>query len=98
MAPHIKSEIFPGAGKTSDADLLAHAKASVKTCYHPCGTCRMGAEDDSMAVLTPDLKVKGIDGLRVFDVSMMPNITSGNTNAPAMAVADRAVDIMMGAA
>lgn len=98
MAPHIKAEIFPGAGKTSDADLLDHAKASVKTCYHPCGTCRMGAEDDPMAVLTPDLKVKGIDGLRVFDVSMMPNITSGNTNAPAMAVADRAVDIMMGAA
>ena len=97
MARHIRAEIFPGAGKTSDADLLAHAKASVKTCYHPCGTCKMGAEDDPMAVLTPDLKVKGIDGLRVFDVSMMPNITSGNTNAPAMAVADRAVDIMMGA-
>lgn len=97
MARHIKAEIFPGPALTSDADLLDHCKRSVKTCYHPCGTCKMGAQDDPLAVLTPDLKVKGIDGLRVFDVSMMPRITSGNTNAPAMAVADRAVDIMMGA-
>ena len=56
----------------------------------------MGTDDDPLAVLTPDLKVKGVDGLRVLDVSMMPTIVSGNTNAPAMAVADRGVDIMMG--
>jgi choline dehydrogenase len=98
LARHIRAEIFPGPATVSDADLLAHCKRTVKTNYHPCGTCRMGAEDDPMAVLTPDLRVKGIAGLRVFDVSMMPGIPSGNTNAPAMAVADRAVDIMMGAA
>lgn len=98
MAKVIKGEIFPGEAFRSDAELLAHCKRTVKTNYHPCGTARMGAEDDPLAVLTPDLRVKGIEGLRVFDVSMMPRITSGNTNAPAMAVADRGVDIMMGAA
>ncbi|MFN3605709.1 MAG: GMC oxidoreductase, partial [Cypionkella sp.] len=80
----------------TDSDLAQHCRRSVKTCYHPCGTAKMGADTDPMAVLTPDLRVKGIGGLRVFDVSMMPNIPSGNTNAPAMAVANRAVDIMMG--
>lgn len=93
---YVKGEIFPGTQITTDAELLEHCKRTVKTNYHPCGTCRMGRQDDPMAVLTPDLKVKGIAGLRVFDVSIMPNIISGNTNAPAMAVADRAVDIMMG--
>jgi len=96
MAKVIAGEIFPGTSQVSDADLLAHCKRTVKTNYHPCGTCRMGTDDDPLAVLTPDLKVKGVDGLRVLDVSMMPTIVSGNTNAPAMAVADRGVDIMMG--
>jgi choline dehydrogenase len=95
MDRHIKAEIFPGPKVTSDADLLTHCKRTVKTNYHPCGTCRMGTDDDLLAVLTPDLRVKGVDGLRVFDVSMMPRIPSGNTNAPAMAVADRGVDLMM---
>jgi choline dehydrogenase-like flavoprotein len=58
----------------------------------------MGHPDDPMAVLTPDLKVKGVTGLRVFDASMMPSIISSNTNATVMAVADRAVDIMMSSA
>lgn len=96
MAKYVKGEILPGSSRVSDAELLAHCKRTVKTNYHPCGTCRMGTGDDPLAVLTPDLKVRGIDGLRVFDVSLMPKIVSGNTNAPAMAVADRAVDIMMG--
>jgi choline dehydrogenase-like flavoprotein len=55
----------------------------------------MGRDDDPLAVLTPELKVRGVEGLRVFDASLMPNIICGNTNAPVMAVADRAVDIMM---
>lgn len=96
MAKHIKGEIFPGTQVTTDEELLVHCKKTVKTNYHPCGTCRMGTADDPLAVLTPDLKVKGIEGLRVFDVSMMPHIVSGNTNAPALAVADRAVDILLG--
>ncbi|MGB8416115.1 GMC oxidoreductase [Paraburkholderia sp.] len=61
----------------------------------PVGTCRMGRPNDFMSVLTPDLKVKGANGLRVFDASMMPSIISSSTNAMVMDVADRAVDIMM---
>lgn len=95
MRKYVKAELLPGASSTSDDELLNHCKRTVKTNWHPCGTCRMGTDDDPLAVLTPELKVRGVDGLRVIDVSMMPNIVSGNTNAPAMAVADRAVDIMM---
>ncbi len=94
----ITTEIFPGPQVASEAELVEHCRRTVKTNYHPCGTCRMGVENDPLAVLTPDLKVKGVENLRVFDVSMMPNIISGNTNAPTMAVADRGVDIMMGTA
>ena len=64
----------------------------VKTNYHPVGTARMGRDDDPMAVLDPQLRVRGIEGLRVFDGSVMPEIVSGNTNAPVMAIAHRAVE------
>ena len=67
----------------------------VKTNWHPVGTCKMGKDSDNMAVLNSKLQVKGIDNLRVFDVSMMPNIVAANTNAPAMAIADKATDIML---
>ena len=67
----------------------------IKTNWHPVGTCRMGRDDDSMAVLNSRLQVKGVRNLRVFDVSMMPNIVAANTNAPAMAIADKATDIML---
>jgi choline dehydrogenase len=69
----------------------------VKTNYHPVGTCRMGRDPDPDAVVTPDLAVRGIAGLRVVDASIMPTIPSGNTNAPVLAIADRAVDLLMGA-
>ena len=91
----IKKEIIPGENITSDQDLINHCKKTVKTCWHPVGTCKMGTEKDDLAVVTPDLKVKGIKNLRIFDASVMPNLISGNTNAPTMALADRAVDIMM---
>ena len=67
----------------------------VKTNWHPVGTCKMGKDNEEMAVLNSKLQVRGIDNLRVFDVSIMPNIISGNTNAPAMAIADNATDIML---
>jgi len=92
----VARELLPGAGIDSDADLREHCRRTVKTTYHPVGTCRMGRDDDPMSVLAPDLRVRGIDGLRVFDASMMPSIVSGNTNAAVMAVADRAVDLMLG--
>ena len=62
----------------------------------PVGTCKMGNENDKFSVVTPDLKVKDIKNLRIFDASVMPNIVSGNTNAPTIALADRAVDILQG--
>jgi len=68
----------------------------VKTNWHPVGTCKMGNENDEMAVLNTKLQVRGIKNLRVFDVSMMPNIVSANTNAPAMAIADKATDLLLG--
>jgi choline dehydrogenase len=94
----IERELLPGPGVVTDAELREHCRRTVKTNYHPVGTCRMGRSDDPLAVLTPDLRVRGVDGLRVFDASMMPNIVSGNTNAVVMAVADRAVALMMGEA
>ncbi len=96
MRDMLTSELFPGAEKASDADLEAHCKRMVKTTYHPVGTCRMGPDGDASAVLDAKLRVRGVDKLRVFDLSMMPSITSGNTNAPALAIADRAVALMMG--
>lgn len=96
MSEIVTRELLPGPDVTSDEALAAHCRRTVKTNYHPVGTCRMGRADDPMAVLTPDLKVKGVDGLRVFDASFFPNLVCGNTNAPVMAAADRAVDIMMG--
>ena len=67
----------------------------VKTNWHAVRTCKIGKDSDDMAVLNSKLQVKGIDNLRVFDVSMMPNIVAANTNAPAMAIADKATDIML---
>ena len=96
MKDMLTAEIYPGADKQSDQDLERHCKRNVKTNYHPVGTCRMGPDHDEMAVLDDKLRVRGIQGLRVFDVSMMPTLVSGNTNAPALAIADRAVTLMMG--
>ena len=67
----------------------------VKTKRQPVGTCKMGKDSDNMAVLNSNLQVRGIKNLRVFDVSMMPSIVAANTNAPAMAIADKATDIML---
>jgi choline dehydrogenase-like flavoprotein len=98
FASIVREEVGPGAGLRTDEALGDYVRRTTESNYHPVGTCRMGCDDDPMSVLTPDLKVKGIDGLRVFDASMMPEIISSNTNATVMAVADRAVDIMMGRA
>lgn len=92
----VKAEISPGPDVGSDEALESHCRHTVKTNYHPVGTCKMGADNDAMAVVTPDLRVRGVEGLRIFDASMMPNIISGNTNATVLAVADRAVAMLMG--
>ncbi|KTR98796.1 GMC family oxidoreductase [Pantoea dispersa] len=91
----VDEEIFPGAEVTSDDAISAHCRRMVKTGYHPVGTCRMGHDDDPLAVLHDDLRVRGVQRLRVVDASMMPNIISGNTNAVVMAVAHRAAELVL---
>ncbi len=91
----LRHEVLPGVEVSSDEELIRFIRDTTESNYHPVGTCRMGSDEDPMAVLTPDLKVRGTYGLRVFDASMMPSIISSNTNATVMAVADRAVDLML---
>ncbi len=98
MADVVTREIVPGPDVTDDEALAAHCKRTVKTNWHPTATCRMGTDDDPDAVVSADLKVRGVEGLRVFDASVMPSVPHANTNAPTMAVADRAVALMMGTA
>ena len=86
--------ITPAPGVTSDDDLEACVRATATTDYHPCGTCRMG--DDEYAVVDQEMQVRGIDGLRVVDASVMPNIVSGNLNAPTQMIAERAADYILG--
>jgi choline dehydrogenase len=94
----VEQTLGPDPNIKSDAELGAYCKAVTTTNFHPVGSCRMGLDSDPLAVLTPKLEVRGVDGLRVFDASMMPSIISANTNAAVMAVADRAVDLMMAGA
>jgi len=95
MRELIDREIFPGADVVSDEAIAAHCKRTVKTGYHPVGTCKMGHDQDSEAVLTADLRVRGATGLRVIDASIMPTIVSGNTNAAVLAAADKAADLIL---
>jgi len=98
MAAICKSEIAPGAHVRSDAELLAYVRTSVVTLYHPVGTCVMGGERGWNTVLDPELRVRGVTGLRVVDASVMPSVPRGNTNAPVIAIAERAADLIAGRA
>jgi choline dehydrogenase len=98
MAAICRSEIAPGAHIRSDGELLEYVRSSVGTLYHPVGTCAMGSESRWGSVLDPELKVRGIDGLRVVDASVMPTLPRGNTNAPTIAIAERAADLIAGRA
>jgi choline dehydrogenase len=90
--------IFPARSNASDEELLAFIRAKAETVYHPVGSCRMGAADDAGAVLDPQLRVRGVDGLRVVDASVMPKLIGGNTNAPTIMIAERAADLIRGRA
>jgi choline dehydrogenase-like flavoprotein len=94
LKPYVLAERLPGDNLTSDEELAEYAYRSCKTDHHPAGTCAMG--DGPEAVVTPDLKLRGIDGLRVVDASVMPFVPSCNTNAPTIMVAEKASDIILG--
>ena len=96
MAPYVGKEILPGREKTSDEDLEKFIRGHAATVYHPVGTCKMGPKSDKMAVVDNELRVHGIDGLRVADASIMPNIVSGNTSAPAMMIGERVAEFIQG--
>ena len=92
--PYRGEEIYPGPDLTTDAELLNYIKANVSTDYHPSCTCRMGLDAD--AVVDEEMRVHGINGLRVVDASIMPRITSANLNAPTQMIAARAADFILG--
>jgi choline dehydrogenase len=88
-------ELVPGAHVQTDEDILQYAREKGGSVYHPVGTCKMGAADDAMAVVDNELKVHGLHALRVVDASIFPNLISGNTHAPTVAVAERASDLIL---
>jgi choline dehydrogenase-like flavoprotein len=94
--PFIKSEHMPGADKKTDADIEGYCRQWGKTDYHPVGTCKMGV--DPLAVVDPELKVRGIERLRVTDSSIMPLEISANTNAPSIMIAEKAADMILASA
>jgi choline dehydrogenase len=96
FAPFVKSEIQPGAAVQSDDDLNAFIRDHVESAYHPCGTSRMGRRDDPMAVVDPELRVIGVDGLRVADSSIFPQVTNGNLNGPSIMTGEKAADHILG--
>jgi choline dehydrogenase len=87
-------EIGPGPEVQTDAEILAFIKKRAETIYHPIGTCKMGKQDDPNTVVDPQLRVVGVERLRVIDASVMPSLIGGNTNAPTIMIAERAADII----
>ena len=98
LAKYRPREVKPGVQFQTDDELARLAGDIGTTIFHPVGTCRMGAADDAGAVVDARLRVRGVAGLRVADASVMPTITSGNTNAPTLMIAERAAEWLVEAA
>jgi choline dehydrogenase-like flavoprotein len=96
MRRYVQSEVLPGRHLNTDAELFDYACAHAKTDHHPVGTCRIGPASDPASVVTHDLKLVGLDALRVVDASVMPFVPSCNTNAPTIMVAEKAADHILG--
>ncbi|MGI9483340.1 MAG: choline dehydrogenase [Hyphomicrobiales bacterium] len=96
MAPFAGEELTPGAQRQSDEELDDYVREHVESAYHPCGTCKMGAVDDALAVVDPECRVIGMDGLRVVDSSIMPRIPNGNLNGPSIMIGEKASDMILG--
>ncbi len=94
LSPFIVAETLPGIAVNSEEEILAYIKTSGQTSWHPIGTCRMGT--DPTSVVTPDLRVRGVEGLRVIDSSIMPTMASSNTNVPAIMIGEKGADLVMG--
>jgi choline dehydrogenase len=95
FAPWRKAEVSPAPHARTRADLRAFVRGAAGTYHHQVGTCRMGAKDDPNAVVGPDLRVRGVESLRVADASIMPTVTSGNTNAPSIMIGERAASLLL---
>jgi choline dehydrogenase len=96
LSPYVKTEYRPGPAVESDADLLEFARNTGGTIFHPSGTCKMGdAARDRQAVVDSELRVHGLAGVRVVDCSIMPTLTSGNTNVPVVMIAEKAADLIL---
>jgi len=91
----VTEEQQPGPQVQSDEEILEYCKETGHSVYHPVGTCKMGSSDDKQAVVDSHLKVHGLEGLRVIDASILPNLTSGNTHAPILAVAEKAAELIL---
>ncbi len=96
MAEHVARELAPGPEVQTDEELDAFVRDHAESAYHPCGTARIGRRDDPMAVVDPELRVIGVEGLRVADSSVFPRITNGNLNAPSIMVGEKAADHVLG--
>ncbi|MBL9050451.1 MAG: choline dehydrogenase [Tabrizicola sp.] len=94
--PYLKEELQPGPGYQTDAELDDFLREHVESAYHPCGTARMGRASDPMAVVDPECRVIGVEGLRVADSSVFPQVTNGNLNAPSIMTGEKAADHILG--
>jgi choline dehydrogenase len=94
--PFRGAELSPGPGVTTDAALDTHLRRKAESAFHASSTCRMGADDDPLAVVDGNLRVRGTEGLRVVDASIMPAVVSGNINAPTIMIGEKAADLILG--
>ncbi len=94
--PYLKEELQPGSAHQTDAELDDFLREHVESAYHPCGTCRMGRASDPMAVVDPECRVIGVEGLRVADSSVFPQVTNGNLNGPSIMTGEKAADHILG--